>query len=112
MVASIQVPKAPAQSRDYRCPSCGSRLTRDERPGTTGLLARLFFLRGLRCKPACGWRGLRFSRSRFRQRKRHLISALFVVLFIAVAAWTVRYVLSRAASVPGGTGDDGIQEVD
>lgn len=72
----------------------------------------MFFLRGLRCKPACGWRGLRFSRSRFRQRKRHLISALFVVLFIAIAAWTVRYLLSRAGAGQGGPADDGIQEVD
>jgi hypothetical protein len=37
---------------------------------------------------------------------------LFVVLFIAAAAWTVRYVLSRAGSGQGGAGEDGIQEVE
>ena len=38
---------------------------------------------------------------------------LFVVLFIAVAALTVRYVVSRAGpSQGGGTRDDGIQEVE
>jgi hypothetical protein len=41
-----------------------------------------------------------------------LISALFVVLFIAIAAWTVRYLLSRAGAGQGGAVDDGIQEVD
>jgi hypothetical protein len=80
--------------------------------GTTGLLARLIFLRGLRCKPDCGWRGFRFSRSLFRRRKRRLRYALFIVLFIAAAAWTVRYALSRAASGQGGAVDDGVQEVD
>ena len=76
------------------------------------MLARLIFLRGLRCKPNCGWRGFRFSRSLFRRRERRLMVALFVVLFIAIAAWTVRYVLSRAGSGSGGTQDDGVQEVD
>jgi hypothetical protein len=38
--------------------------------------------------------------------------ALFVVLFIAIAAWTVRYVLARAGASQGSAGDDGIQEVD
>jgi hypothetical protein len=37
---------------------------------------------------------------------------LFVVLFIATAALTVRYVLSRAGLGRGGAGDDGIQEVE
>lgn len=38
--------------------------------------------------------------------------ALFVVLFIAAAALTVRYVLARAGSGPGGTAGDEILEVD
>jgi len=37
---------------------------------------------------------------------------LFVVLFIAIAAWTVRYLLARAGAGQGGAVDDGIQEVD
>jgi hypothetical protein len=40
------------------------------------------------------------------------MTALFVVLFVAVAPWTVRYVLSRAGSGQGGLRDDGIQEVE
>jgi hypothetical protein len=40
------------------------------------------------------------------------VTALFIVLFVAVAAWTVRHVLSRAGSGQGGVRDDGIQEVD
>ena len=108
----MRVPQSSTQTRYRRCPRCGSRLARDERPGTMGTLARLIFLRGLRCKPNCGWRGLRFSRSLFRRRKRRLMYALFIVLFIAMAAWTVRYVLARAALGRGGAGDDGIQEVE
>ena len=38
--------------------------------------------------------------------------ALFVMLFIAMAAYTVRYLLLRTGSGQGGTGDDGIQEVE
>jgi hypothetical protein len=40
------------------------------------------------------------------------MSALLVVLFIAIAAWTVRHLLSRAGAGQGGAVDDGIQEVD
>jgi hypothetical protein len=74
--------------------------------------ARLLFFRGLRCKPNCGWHGFRFSRSLFRRRRGRLMYALFVVLFIAAAALTVRYVLARAGSGPGGTAGDEILEVD
>ena len=112
MIASVEVLQSPAKTRYHRCPRCGSRLARDERTGITGTLARLVFLRGLRCKPNCGWRGFRFSRSLYRRRRRRLMYALFVVLFIATAAWTVRYVLSRAGAGQGGPADDGIQEVD
>jgi hypothetical protein len=77
-----------------------------------GTLARLIFLRRLRCKPNCGWCGFRFSRSLYRRRKRRLVYALFVVFFVAMAAWTVRYVLLRAGLSQGGTVDDGIREVE
>jgi hypothetical protein len=40
------------------------------------------------------------------------MTALLIVLFVAVAAWTVRYVLSRAGLGQGGLHDDGIQEVE
>jgi hypothetical protein len=40
------------------------------------------------------------------------MSALFVVLFIAVAAWTVRYVVSRAGSGQGDPHEDGIHEAE
>jgi hypothetical protein len=76
------------------------------------MIARLLFLRGLRCKPSCGWRGFRFSRSLLRRRKKRLRYALFVVLFLVATAMTVRYVLSRAGAGQGGTVDDGIQEVE
>jgi hypothetical protein len=112
MIACSLVSQLPPQTRYHRCPRCGSRLARDERTGITGWLAGVFFLRGLSCKPDCGWRGFRFSRSLFRRRKRRLRSALFVVLFIAMAALTVRYVLSRAGAGPGGTHDDGFREVE
>jgi hypothetical protein len=77
-----------------------------------GFLTRLLLLRGFRCTKECGWRGLRFSRSRFRARKRKLKTALIVMLFIVSAAMVVRYMLERASSRAGGTADDGIQEVD
>ena len=38
--------------------------------------------------------------------------ALFLVLFIAAAAMTVRYMLSRYGSGQSGPRDEGIQEVD
>jgi hypothetical protein len=66
----------------------------------------------LRCKPDCGWRGFRFSRNLFRRRKRRVISVLFVILFIATAALTVRYVLSRVGGGQSGAQDDGIREVE
>jgi zona occludens toxin (predicted ATPase) len=72
-------------------------------------LARLIFLRGLRCKPHCGWHGFRFSRSLFRRRKRRLMYALFILLFIATAVWTVRHVISGAGAAPP---DDGTDEVE
>ena len=112
MIAFVRVPQSPAQTRYHHCPRCGSRLSHDERAGTTAQLARLFFLRALRCKPNCGWHGLRFSRSLLRRRRRHLTYALFVMLFVATAAVTVRYLLARAASGQGSTGDEGIQEVE
>jgi hypothetical protein len=40
------------------------------------------------------------------------MTAFFVVLFIATAALTVRYVLLRVGANPGGAHDDGVQETD
>lgn len=109
MIACPEVPQLPAKTGHHRCPRCGSRLAHDEAVGTAGRLARLIFLRGLRCKPDCGWRGFRFSRSLFRRRKRRLMYVLLVVLFIATATWTVRYLLARVG--PRAPEDDGIREV-
>jgi len=75
-------------------------------------LARLFFLRGFRCTTECGWRGLRFSRSQYRRQKRKLRALLFFLLFVVVAAITVRYVLARIGSGPNGPRDEGILEVE
>jgi hypothetical protein len=84
-------------------------LARDERAGTSGLLSSLFFLRGYRCIPECGWRGLRFSRSRFRAGQRRLKVALIVMLFLVAAAATVNFVLSRSG-LRSGPAHDGVEE--
>jgi hypothetical protein len=86
-------------------------LARDERSGAVGLLTDLIFLRGYRCTAKCGWRGLRFSRSRFRRQKKRLRVALVVAVFVLMAAATVRYVLSRAGARPSPV-DEGVVEVD
>src|ERR1039458_2063218 len=98
----------PAHGRHHLCPRCGSLVARDERTGASGLLIGLIFLRGYRCTPECGWRGLRFSRSRFRKQKKRLRVALIVAVFILTAAATVRFVLSRVGTRSGSTGDEGI----
>jgi hypothetical protein len=87
-------------------------LSRDDRKGLVGLLASLLFLRGFRCEPPCGWRGLRFSRSRMYKYKQRFRRALVIAIFILAAALAVRYALSRLSSSRGATHDDGIQEVD
>jgi len=71
--------------------------------------ARLLFS-NLPCKPNCGWRGFRFSRSLLRRRRKRLRYALFVVLFLVATAMTVRYVLSRAGAGQGRHVDDGIRK--
>ena len=76
------------------------------------MLTGLVLLRGYRCTPECGWRGLRFSRSRFRRQKKRLRVALVVAVFILMAAATVRYALSRVGTRSGAAGDEGIGEVD
>ena len=94
------------------CPRCGSFLARDERSGAGASLTDLIFLRGYRCTLECNWRGLRFSRSRFRRQKKRLRVALVIAVFILMATATVRYVLSRAGSRSGSGVDEGIGEVD
>ena len=111
VIASNQVAQLSAY-RHHLCPRCSSLLARDERSGFGGFLTGLVFLRGYRCTTECGWRGLRLSRSRFRRQRKRLRVALVVAVFILVAAATVRYALSRGGSRSGGTGDDGIGEVD
>jgi hypothetical protein len=93
------------------CPRCGSLLARDERSRASGLLTRLVFLRRYRCTTECGWRGLRFSRSRLRGQTKRLKNVLIVAAFALAAAATVRYLLSRTGSSPGGADDEGIGEV-
>lgn len=83
----------------------------DERRGTNGFLFRMLFLRRYRCTPECGWRGVRFSRSRFRQQKKRFRVVVIGLLFMLTAAVAVRYVLARMGP-PGGSVDDGIREVD
>ena len=112
MIACIQVDQLSARSRHHRCPRCGSHLARDERLGLEGALVSLLFLRGFRCKPECGWRGLRFSKSRFRHRKSRLKVAVIVVFFVLAAAVAVHVVLSRVGSGSGPAHDEGIQEVE
>jgi hypothetical protein len=77
-----------------------------------GALASLLCLQRMRCTSKCGWRGVRFSRSQLHRRKRRLKTTLFVVLFIVIAAVTVRYALSRYGSRPSEPRDEGIREVD
>jgi hypothetical protein len=86
-------------------------LARDERSGINGVLGSLLLLRGYRCTTECGWRGIRFSRSRFRRQKKRLKSALIVAVLLLAAAATVRYALSRTGSRSGGTGEEGVGEV-
>ena len=76
------------------------------------MLTDLLFLRGYCCTTECGWRGLRFSRSRLRRQRKRLKVALIVAVFVLMAAATVRYVLSRGGSHSGGGGNEGIGEVD
>ena len=76
------------------------------------MLTGLVFVRGYRCTAECGWRGLRFSRSRFRRQRKRLGGALVVAVFILMAAATVRCALSRVGPRSGGAGDEGIGEVD
>ena len=93
------------------CPRCGSLLARDERSGIDGVLTGLLFLREYRCTTKCGWRGLRFSRSRLRRQRKRLKVALVVAVFILIAAASVRYALSRVGQRSGGAGEEGIGEV-
>jgi hypothetical protein len=95
-----------------RCPQCGSHLERDDHIGTIGFLATLLFLHGFRCTAECGWSGFRFSRSQFLRRKRKVRAALVVLLFLVIAAVTVRFVLSRVGLGSGPLHDEGIQEVE
>jgi hypothetical protein len=71
-------------------------------------LASLLLLRWFRCSAQCGWRGLRFSRSQYRKRKKKIRFALVVLFFVLAAAYTVHYMLPSDGV--GGTHDDGIQE--
>ena len=107
-----QVVQVPVHVRHRLCPRCGSLLAHDERRGVGGSLTALLFLPEYRCTPECGWRGLRFSRSRFRKHKKRLRSVLIVVAFMLASAATVCYVLSRVGPRPEPGGDDGIGEVD
>jgi ABC-type maltose transport system permease subunit len=75
-------------------------------------LAGLLFLRQWRCTTACGWKGLRLSRSQLRRRKKRLRTVLFVAVFATVAALTIRYVLSHGLVGSGAATDEGIQEVE
>lgn len=92
------------------CPRCGLLLARDARSRHDGLLG-LLFLRGYRCTTACGWHGVRFSRSRFRRQRKRLRIGLVVAAFILMAAATVRYMLARVGPRSGPGGDEGIGEV-
>jgi hypothetical protein len=109
VLAFHRVAQFSAQNRHHLCPRCGARLERQER---TGVIVRFLLLRIFRCTTECGWRGLRFSRSRLRARRQQLKTAVVVALFIVTAAVTVHYMLSRASSRASGTHDDGVQEVE
>lgn len=68
-------------------------------------------LRIWRCTPECGWWGLRFSISLFRQGKTRLRKAVVLVLMVVGGVFAVRYALSRAPERPMPTGEENIQEV-
>lgn len=110
MLAFLRMAHTIAQKRRL-CPRCGSFVFRDERLGIAEVLTRLLFLRRYRCTSECGWRGLRFSRSRLRRQSRRLKRILIVAAFLLAAASTVRYLVSRAGSISDGTGNEGIGEV-
>jgi hypothetical protein len=101
-----------SSTKTYRhpCPRCGSRLVPEGPSEKKALLASLLLLRRFRCTTQCGWRGLRFSRSRFRKSKKKIRFALIVLLFVLAAAYTVRCMLPRVGA--GGSHDEGIQEVE
>jgi hypothetical protein len=101
---------SPGQSHRQLCPRCGSRLSQDERSVWKGLLVLLPLFRRFRCTKECGWRGIRFSRSRFRRSKRRLRILLIFLLFFLAAAATVRVMLSRVG--PRSVHDEGIQEIE
>jgi hypothetical protein len=71
----------------------------------------MLFLRGYRCTPECGWRGVRFSRSRFRRQRKRFRVVVIGLVFMLIAAGAVRYVLARMGP-SSGPSDDGIREVD
>jgi len=74
--------------------------------------AKLLFLRGLRCETKCGWRGLRFSRNKFRRGKRSLRKTLLAGILLLIVVVIVWHALTRAGSNLGGAHGDGIQEVE
>ena len=77
-----------------------------------GFLSSLLLLRWFRCSRECGWRGLRFSRSLYFHRRRRLMTAVIIALFVLLATAAVRMVLSRVGSRSSATHDEGIQEVE
>jgi hypothetical protein len=67
-------------------------------------------LRHWHCPSECGWRGFRFSHSKFHERTKQIRSALVIALIAVLGAGAIWYALSRTS--PGGHHDDGIQEGD
>ena len=68
-------------------------------------------LRGWYCTPECGWRGLQFSRSLYRQGQRRTRKIVLAVLVALGAALAIRLALSRVQGRALPTGDEGIHEV-
>jgi hypothetical protein len=95
----------------HPCPRCGQRLTIEDASGPRRLFLRALMLRIWRCTPECGWRGLRFSISLFRQGKNRLRKVILAVLFGVGCVFAVRYALSRAPERSMPTGDENIHEV-
>lgn len=96
----------PRTRRPHRCPRCGRRLTIDDVSGIRLSIRKALSLRGWHCSPACGWHGLRFSRSLRRASRRRKRIAWIVLMLVLTAAMGIRFILSRAQEVPRPDSED------
>jgi hypothetical protein len=93
------MPKSVSTGR-RRCPRCGSHSVADDQAAQRLAARVLPFTRAYRCSAECGWRAIRFSRSRFQRVKRKLRVGAVVLLFFMAAAFTVRQLVMRVGPRP------------